>query len=106
MITLKVNDKEYKLRLTSRAIRDLETAEKKSIIKVFTSMEEGSLLDPILKVLYYALKSNHPELKYDDVYTIYDDLVEYEGYTVDDTRDLIEKVLATAGLVNKETPKE
>lgn len=109
MLTLKVKDKNYSLRLKAKAVKELEIDEGKSIVRVFGDLEETSLIDPITKLLYYSLKATQPNITLDEVYEIYDDLVEYEGYTVEDITKLIEDILATAGLAQKNekaTPKK
>ncbi len=98
MLLLKVKDKEYTLRLTARHLRDLEYREKKSILSMFNKLEEISLIEPFIKIIHAALIKNHPELKLDDVYDLYDDLVEYENYNTDKLQKLVEDIMSTAGL--------
>jgi len=98
MIKLNVQDKEYTLRLTSRALRDLETREKQSIIKLFTTIEDNSVIEPFIKIIHASLQKYHPEVKLDDVYDLYDDLVEFEEYDLNKLQELTERILATAGL--------
>lgn len=98
MLTLNVKDKEYTLRLTSRELRNLEKRENKSIIRIFTEMEDVSVINPFIKVIHAALQCHHPGTSLDDVYDLYDDLVEFEGYDLLKLQALTEEILATAGL--------
>lgn len=99
---LKIKDKEYKLRLTAMQICALERREGKGLLKILTGMEsEGNIVEIIVKLLHASMLDNHKEIKLEMVYEMYDDLVEFENYTMIEFQRLIEDILETAGLSDK-----
>ena len=100
---LKVQDKEYKIRLTSFQIKMLEQREKKGILGLLDDMAHGSLTEPIIKLLHASLLYYHKDLKIEEVYQIYDDLVEFEHYTMDEFNELVTDIMKSAGLSSGKT---
>ena len=98
MKTLKVGEREYKIRLTAYQISELESREKKSIAKLFNESETISVIDPIVKIIHASLVDKQPEITLKETYDIYQDLVEKEKYDIDKFLVLIESILTTAGL--------
>ncbi|MEK4006095.1 DUF6096 family protein [Paenibacillus sp. FSL H3-0333] len=85
-VPFKTNENEYKLRLSAKHTRPLETELGKSMlayVNEFGNMGDDMSLfpdvDTIVTILYYSLLANQPDLKRDDVYDIYDEYVDAGG---------------------------
>ena len=104
---LKIKDQEYKLRLTAMQICALERREGKGLLKILGDIEqEGNIIEIIVKLVHAALLDNHKDIKIDMVYSMYDDLVEFEKYTIEEFRILLEDILKTAGLSDSSSEKK
>ena len=96
---IKVKEKEYKFRLTSWQIRQLEEREETGIMFIMTKAEEsGRILEPIIKIMHAALQYYQKDMSLEQTYELYDDLVEHEKWTMDEFGDLVKVILETAGL--------
>lgn len=98
MKLLKVGDKEYKLRLSSWAVYELELREKQSIVKLFQGAEDVSVIAPFVKVIHAALQEYQPEIDLKEAFKIYDELITVEKYNLKKLQDLVEDLLEQSGL--------
>lgn len=104
---LKVNPySEYKLRLTMQGVITLEDTFKKGIYEIIGDLASGkTTFDFLLQILKQALMP-YDYVKCDnDVYTIYDDLID-EGYTMADMYNLILLIFTHAGFFNNNGSEE
>jgi len=104
---LKIKDKEYKMRLTAMQVCALERREGKGLLKLLGGIEEqGNIIEVVVKILHASLLDAHKDIKIELVYDMYDDLVEFENYTIIEFTTLLENILKTAGLSSQTVIKE
>ncbi len=100
-----VKDKEYKARLTTKAIIELERKLKTNPVNALIEMgrEEGKLpnLEVLLTFLHASLQSMEHGISLEDTYEIYDEMVE-DGKNFTDLLNIIVKVFQDSGLLPKD----
>ena len=100
--TITVNDKEYRLRLTARALVDLEKKMGTSPINVFMEMSQKESYVPELSVLiaifHASLQAMEHGMTLDKTYELYDQMVD-EGKSMADLLEIIVGVFQCSGLV-------
>ncbi|EJW14284.1 DUF6096 family protein [Paenibacillus alvei] len=104
--TLRVGEKEYKLRVTAKIAVDIERKIGKPLLSIFG---EGNLnelpgIETLLIVLHGALQTYEHGISLEDVYCIYDKYVEGDGSYAGLLQELVE-VLKISGFF-KGAPKE
>lgn len=104
--TLRVGEKEYKLRISAKIAVDIERKIGKSLLAIFG---EGNLnelpgIETLITILHGALQTYEHGISLDDTYNIYDKYVEGEGSYAGMIQELVE-VLKISGFF-KGAPKE
>lgn len=104
--SLTIKDREYKGRLTARALVELEKKLGGSPINMFMSMaqNEGNYfpsLDMLLTIFHASLQALEHNMSMDKVYELYDDMVD-EGKTAVDLLNYIVEVFQVSGLIPKD----
>lgn len=109
-VSFKTNENEYKLRLSAKHTKPLETELGKSMlayVNQFSNMGDDMSLfpdvDTIVTILYYSLLANQPDLKRDDVYDIYDEYVDAGGGVLEFIQVLM-SILEVSGFFKAQTP--
>jgi len=98
--TWKVADKEYQLKLTMRAMKELEVKLGRSPMQLFDKGTFATTED-LMTVIHCAIKSNHQDITEDDIYDLVDNWIE-DGNTYQDLVPLIIDVYKTSGIINNE----
>jgi hypothetical protein len=100
-----VKDKEYKARLTTRVLIDLERKMGTNPINILASVgangEVMPKIEPMLDILHASLQAYEHNIKITDVYDLYDSWLE-EGKTAVDLVQLIVKICQDSGLIPNE----
>lgn len=101
-ITLKIKDKELKLRLNARATVQLEKKLGKNPMEVFMGVEQGHLptLADLIIVLHGCLQALEHGYTEDKVYDLFDEYVE-DGGSVMDLIPVIVEVFQASGIIPK-----
>lgn len=103
--TIEIAGKEYKARLTARALVDLEKRLGTSPINMFIKMgqQEGYIpeLEFLLLILHASLQAMEHGITIEKTYDLYDQMVE-EGKTIADLLNFIVEVFQASGLVPKD----
>jgi len=102
-VDFKAGEKEYKLRLNTRAIVELEEALGLNPILVFKN--EANNNSPTTKqmvlILHAALQNYHPEISIDETYNIFDDYLA-DNHIVGEFAGVIVKLYKLSGLFKNE----
>ena len=103
--TITIKDRDYKGRLTARALVELEKKLGTSPINMFMEMakNEGTFpsLDMLLTIFHASLQALEHNMSMDKVYELYDDMVD-EGKTAIDLLNFIVEVFQVSGLIPKD----
>ena len=103
--TINIGDKEYKARLTTKAVIELERQLGTNPVNVLLGMakNENELpnLETLLMFLNASLKASIPGLTLDDTYAMYDEMID-EGKDISDLINLIVMILQESGLAPNE----
>lgn len=105
---LKVGEKEYKLRLSTKEMKNLKEAlGGVSPIKAFEKMGEENDIDYefIANVIFHAMKKEQPKIKLDNVYDILDEMAD-EGKSIEDYLAIVVQIFSTCGMLPKEAYEE
>lgn len=103
MELLKIKGKEYKLRLTTRNIIEIEKRLGTNPLNVFMEAQDGKMpkMEGLLIILHGCLTSLQSNLKLEDVYRLYDDYCT-EGGNIIKLVELLVKVFTDSGFIPKE----
>ena len=102
--TVEINGKEYKCRLTARAMIDLEKRLGGSPINTFMSMASSNTfpeLDTLIKIFHASLQAFHHDITMDKTYELYDAMVD-EGKTMVDLLNTIVEIFQNSGMIPKD----
>lgn len=103
--TFTVGDKEYKARLTTKALIALERKLGRNPINVLAEVgQNGDIMpkmEPMLDILHASLQAYEHGISIDDVYDLYDAWLE-DGKTSVDFITLIVKICQDSGLIPNE----
>lgn len=96
-----VGEKEYKLRLNTRAVVNLEKRLGKNPIDVFTTLVGNQLpkTSDLLMILHASMEQLNHGIKADDIYDIYDMYLE-EGHSIADLINVIMEVFKSSGIID------
>lgn len=105
--TLKVGDKEYKCRLTTKSFVELEKKLGTNPLNVLMAMDDKSLppLGSLLAIVHASLQTLEHGISMDDVYDIYDAYCA-DGKTIGDLVWFIHDLLVDSGMMPKVEDKE
>lgn len=105
--TLKVKDKELKLKLRAKDCVDLENKLGRSPLDVLMESNEGRLpkVGFVILVLQCSLQAYEHGYSLDKVYELYDEIVE-DGKDLIDMLDIITDIFQVSGFFNKEKKRE
>lgn len=105
-----VEGKEYKLRLTTRQVVDVEEKLGVNLLKVFMGAGEGNFNLPPLKVMllivHGALQKFEHGLSLNDVYDLFDSYVDAGGSQAELMTDVILPLFETSGFIPKDKEKK
>lgn len=97
----KVGDNEYKLRLATNEIVNIEKKIGGNVLSIFMSEEKIPTMEQLLLVLHGALQKFHHNIAVKDTYDIYDEYVE-QGGTFEDLIEILLEVFEVAGFFKAE----
>ena len=100
---IKIGQKDYQLKLTSRSTVLLEKKLNRNPLIIFMGMENGHLptLEETLTMFFCSLQKFHPEIESEEkVYDLYDEYTE-DGGTMFELLEVISKVVVNAGYTPK-----
>lgn len=103
-IAFSANNKEYKLRLTTRSLIELEKSLKQNPLTVFGDGKTLPEVTTLITIFHAALRANHPDIKLEDSYDIFDTWLE-EGNTITDFLNVIVDIYTASGLIAKDLIK-
>ena len=99
-----VNNKEYKLRLNTRNLVELEKTLGKNPLYVFVDKTTNEPIAPTTEenvaILYYSLKALQPETTLDSAYELFDAWLD-EGNIIGDFSNVIVEVYKNSGIFKK-----
>ena len=93
--------KEYKLRLTTRSIVQLEKQIGRNPLMIFGNGEEIPTITNMVNVLYFSLQSLQNGITLNDAYDIYDAYVA-DGHTTTDFIKVIIDIYRASGIIPTE----
>lgn len=95
--------KDYKLRLNTRAVVDVEKRLNKNMLNIFTTLSTNQLplTNDLMVLLHASMQQYQHSISLDDVYDIYDKYLE-EGNTLSDFYTVIFDLFKTSGLMKEE----
>lgn len=93
--------KEYKLRLTTRSIVQLEKQIGRNPLMIFGNGEEIPTITNMVNVLYFSLQSLQNGITLNDAYDIYDTYIA-DGYTTTDFIKVIIDIYRASGIIPTE----
>ena len=93
--------KEYKLRLTTRAIVQLEKQIGRNPLMIFGNGEEIPTITNMVNVLYFSLQSLQNGITLNDAYDIYDTYIA-DGHTTTDFIKVIIDIYRASGIIPTE----
>ena len=102
-----VGTKEYKCRLNTRGLIELEKKLGCNPLNIFMSVGDNVLprLEELIYVLHYSLQPYNHGISLDDTYEIYDHYIE-EGKTFMDFIQVIMEIYKVSGLIKEEAAEE
>lgn len=105
--TLDVDGKEYSIRLTARNAITLEQKLGKHPLMVLMSLEDGQLpsTSDICTILFYGLLSLNSGIKQEDVYDIYDKMID-AGMDYSAIINTLVDVFKSGGFIPEEAVEE
>lgn len=101
----KVGDREYKLRLSTGEIVNIEKKIGGNILEIFMSRDKIPSMEELMMVLHGALQKFHHGITLKDVYDIYDEYVD-NGGTFEDLIEKIVDVFEVSGFFKEEDLKK
>lgn len=101
----KVGDREYKLRLSTGEIVNIEKKIGGNILEIFMSRDKIPSMEELMMVLHGALQKFHHGITQQDVYDIYDEYVD-NGGTFEDLIEKIMEVFEVSGFFKAEDLKK
>lgn len=101
----KVGDNEYKLRLATNEIVNIEKKIGGNILSIFMSEGKIPSMEELLMVLHGALQKFHHKITLIDTYNIYDEYVD-DGGTFESLIEILLEVFEVAGFFKAEDLKE
>lgn len=101
----KVGDKEYKLRLSTNEIVNIEKKIGSNVLKIFMDKDNIPTMEQLMLVLHGALQKFHHNITLKDVYDIYDEYVD-NGGTFEGLIEIILDVFEVAGFFKEEDLKK
>ncbi|MGT2802994.1 hypothetical protein Javan253_0051 [Streptococcus phage Javan253] len=108
--TWTVNGEDYKLRLTTRQVCDIEEKLGVNLLKIFMPRPGEDFNLPALKVMliivHGALQKYHHGLKLDDVYDLFDDYVSDGFGQTELMMDVIMPLFEVSGFIPKDKTEE
>ena len=93
--------KEYKLRLTTRSIVQLEKQIGRNPLTIFGNGEEIPTITNMVNVLYFSLQSLQNGITLNDAYDIYDTYIA-DGHTTTDFIKVIIDIYRASGIIPTE----
>ena len=103
--TITINDKDYKARLTARALVDLEKKLGTSPINVFIELSQKENYMPdlttLITILHASLQAMEHGITLEKTYELYDAMID-EGKDMGDLLNIIVKIFQSSGLIPKE----
>lgn len=93
--------KEYKLRLTTRSIVQLEKQIGRNPLMIFGNGEEIPTITNMVNVLYFSLQSFQNGITINDAYDIYDTYIA-DGHTTTDFIKVIIDIYRASGIIPTE----
>ena len=93
--------KEYKLRLTTRSIVQLEKQIGRNPLMIFGNGEEIPTITNMVNVLYFSLQSLQNGITLNDAYDIYDTYIA-DGHTTTDFIKVIIDIYRASGIIPTE----
>ena len=93
--------KEYKLRLTTRSIVQLEKQIGRNPLMIFGNGEEIPTITNMVNVLYFSLQSLQNGITLNDAYDIYDTYIA-DGHTTADFIKVIIDIYRASGIIPTE----
>ena len=93
--------KEYKLRLTTRSIVQLEKQIGRNPLMIFGNGEEIPTITNMVNVLYFSLQSLQNGISLNDAYDIYDTYIA-DGHTTTDFIKVIIDIYRASGIIPTE----
>ena len=93
--------KEYKLRLTTRSIVQLEKQIGRNPLMIFGNGEEIPTITNMVNVLYFSLQSLQNGITLNDAYDIYDTYIA-DGHTTTDFIKVIIDIYRSSGIIPTE----
>ena len=93
--------KEYKLRLTTRSIVQLEQQIGRNPLMIFGNGEEIPTITNMVNVLYFSLQSLQNGITLNDAYDIYDTYIA-DGHTTTDFIKVIIDIYRASGIIPTE----
>ena len=102
-INLVVGDKEYKCKLNTKSLVNLEKRLGMNPLNIFMNIGENNLpkLEDMLIILHESLQSLEHGISMEDVYDIYDSFIE-DGNTFVDFIPVIMDIYKTSGLIKEQ----
>ncbi len=101
----RVGDSEYKLRLATNEIINIEKKIGGNVLDILMKKEKIPSMEELLMVLHGALQKFHHNITIKDTYEIYDEYVD-NGGTFEDLIEVIMDVFEVAGFFKKDQLKE
>ena len=101
--TLKTGDREYKCKLATKNLVNLEKRLGMNPLNIFMNIGENNLpkLEDMLIILHESLQSLEHGISMEDVYDIYDSFIE-DGNTFVDFIPVIMDIYKTSGLIKEQ----
>ena len=101
--TLKTGDREYKCKLATKNLVNLEKRLGMNPLNIFMNIGENNLpkLEDMLTILHESLQSLEHGISMEDVYDIYDSFIEDSNNNVDFMRE-IRDIYKTSGQIKKQ----
>lgn len=105
--TITIKDKDYKLRLTTKACVEVEQRLGTNPLNIFMKASNGEIpkLDDLLVIWHGSMTSLNNGISLSDMYDIYDDYCEQGGSFVDLIKLLVQ-VFQDSGFIPKETKQK
>ena len=103
--TFSVGAKEYKARLSARAVVDLEKKLGTNPLNIFMEIaQKGQLpsVEVLITMLHASLQQFNHGISMDDTYEIYDEMVD-DGKTIMDVVAILLEIFKVSGLIPEET---
>jgi len=107
MVVLKINDKDYSLRLSTKRCVEAEKKLGKNPLNVFMETSETAIpsIGELMIILHECLLDLNHNLKIEDVYNLYDEWCHEDGNLMKLLEVLVE-VFQDAGFIPKENTED